>query len=119
MPKRSKLGPVTRVLCVLTIAAVQLFIAPAVQAQSSLIGSISVDNNRVSTVTNFNFDLISTSETVATNDYLEIVLPSDLDSRFISSGNSRCEVNNASISQCLIVSSKVCRIVFASRMSTT
>ena len=46
--------------------------------------------------TTFRFNLISTSETVASNDYLEIVLPSDLDSTFTSGGNV-CSVDDAVI----------------------
>ena len=84
-----------------------------------LLGTISVDNYKVSTSTTFNFDLVSTSETVASNDYLEIVLPNDLDSAFSTSGNPTCVVENAQVSQCLIISTKVARIVFGARMTTT
>ena len=66
-----------------------------VRAQSMLLGNISVDNNRVSTSTTFNFDLISTSETVASGDYLEIVLPSELDSKF--EGTPSCEIDSGRI----------------------
>ena len=59
-----------------------LLITEPVRAESLLLGNISVDNNQVSKSTTFNFDLISTSETVASGDYLEIELNSELDAKF-------------------------------------
>ena len=111
----SKLDLTALILLLLLFTTMQ---PVSVHAQSILYGSISVDNNKVSTSTTFNFDLISPSETVASNDYLEIVLPSELDSKFSSSGNPVCEVEDGRISQCLFISSKVCRIVFNQRMTT-
>lgn len=89
------------------------------QAQSSLFGSISVDDKKVSAQTNFNFDLTSSSATVASNDYLLIELPEELESRFSGGSNSPCSVDNASVSQCIAVSDKIFKIVFGRRMSTT
>ena len=81
----------TKAVCFAMTAIVSLLlITEPVRAQSQLLGNISVEDNRVSTSTTFNFELISTSETVASNDYLLIKLPSELDSVFNKSGNPTC-----------------------------
>lgn len=85
---------------------------------SQLLGNISVDNYRVSQRTTFNFDLISTEETVASGDYLEIMLSEELDAVFDSSSPT-CRVTSASISRCVIVDERICRITFSQRMTTT
>ena len=113
---RKNMGAIT---ILFDFIAVEELLVQRVAAQSRLLGTISVDDPRVSTVTTLNFDLISTGETVASNDYLEIVLPADLDSEFSTSGTPSCAVDNASISACLITDTKTARIEFASRMTTT
>ena len=90
-----------------------------VAAVSQLLGTISVDSNTVSDITTFNFDLISTEETVASNDYLLISLPSDLDASFKTSQTASCSVDDATIASCLILDEKTARITFRYRMTTT
>lgn len=89
-----------------------------VSALSQLLGNISVDDYRVSQRTKFNFDLISTEETVASSDYLEIRLSDELDATF-DSGSPSCSVASATISRCVIVGERTCQITFSQRMTTT
>ena len=89
-----------------------------VQAQNTLTGRIYVEDQGVSASTTFNFDINSVSgETVASNDYMEIVIPDSLDSTF-ATGSPTCTVDNGSFSSCVIVNSKKCRITFSERMTT-
>ena len=64
---------------VVVLALITTFLTQTVHAQTSLIGSIDVNNVLVSTSTTFNFDLVSTGETVAAFDYLQITIPDDYD----------------------------------------
>ena len=68
------------VYIVLVLASITTFLTQTVNAQTSLIGSIDVNDVLVSTSTTFNFDLVSTGETVAAYDYLQITIPDDYDS---------------------------------------
>ena len=77
-----------------------------VMAQNRLTGNISVDDYQVSRTTTFNFDLTLSGVTVASNDYLQVSLPSDLDSKFMETNNPVCSIDGAQIQSCLIVDSK-------------
>ena len=77
-----------------------------VMAQNRLVGTISVENYQVSRTTTFNFDLTLSGLTVASNDYLQVSLPLDLDSKFVETNNPVCSIDGASIQSCLIVDSK-------------
>ena len=88
-------------------------------AQTSLIGSIDVNDVLVSTSTTFNFDLVSTGETVAAYDYLQISIPDDYDSEFNTASNPSCSVELAAIIRCHVVNSKVFQMTFGGSMTTT
>ena len=92
---------------VLVLASITTFMIQSVHAQTSLIGSIDVNDVLVSTSTTFNFDLVSTGETVAAYDYLQISIPDDYDSEFNTASNPNCNVELAAIIRCHVVNSKV------------
>ena len=95
------------------------FLTQSVHAQTSLIGSINVNDLSVSTSTTFNFDLVSTGETVSAFDYLQITIPDDLDSMFNTASNPICSVELAAVSRCQVVNSKQFQITFGGSMTTT
>ncbi len=63
-------------------------IQPAI-GQGQLLGNLSVDNNKVSSITVLRFDLTLTDITVASFDYLEVKIPEDSGSLFMY-GRSTC-----------------------------
>ena len=59
------------------------------KGQGQLLGNLSVDNNKVSSITTLRFDLTLTDITVASFDYLEVKIPEDSGSLFMN-GRSTC-----------------------------
>ena len=78
-----------------------------------------MDDYEVGKTTLFEFDLVLSSATIQSGDYLEIKLPDDYDIEFSTSGTPSCSVDNISVSACLIQSSKKANIVFSSDSSQT
>ena len=78
----------------------------------NLAGSISVTNNEVGQLTNFEFELFIINYDIARGDYLEVALPDYNDARFEDSTDLDCNVDNAVVSQCLIVNDLQARIYF-------
>ena len=81
-------------------------------------GAVSVANEVVGAVTEFQFDLVLSESLIESGDYLDITLPSDYGIEFQGSSPS-CSVDGIQVSGCIVVSSKRAQIVFGAATSQT